>query len=164
MNDAVKKFLAEYPTTVGWLTEIIDLVAKRPRGIHVRDLARELSKSHPNVDAIEQTATRTINNYCGDAKDFKRPQKYNLFERVEPATYRLRTYPQKPNLFELLGIDFVDVTMQGLWKWFADAQRSGLSNEQTLVGFVNYMNTEKGKEIYAAQKKLDEELDGGLAL
>jgi len=54
--------------------------------------------------------------------------------------------------------------MQGLWKWFADAQRSGLSNEQTLVGFVNYMNTEKGKEIYAAQKKLDEELDGGLAL
>ena len=47
MNDAVKKFLAEYPTTVGWLDEIIDLLTKYPRGAHVRTLARELSKSHP---------------------------------------------------------------------------------------------------------------------
>ena len=105
MNDAVKKFLAEYPTTIGWLNEIIDLVADYPRGVHVRIIARELSKSHPNVDAVEETVTRTINNFCGDAADFRRPPKYNLFERVEPATYRLRTYPEKPDLFDLLGIE-----------------------------------------------------------
>ena len=71
MNGDVKKFLAEYPTTVGWLNEIIDLLAKYPRGAHVRDLSRELSKSHPTVDAVEQAVTRTINNYCGDARDFQ---------------------------------------------------------------------------------------------
>jgi hypothetical protein len=158
MNDAVKKFLSEYPTTIGWLNEIIDLLLAYPRGAHVRIIARELSKSHPNVDFVEETVTRTINNFCGEAKDFRRPPKYNLFERVEPATYRLRTYPQKPNLFELIGIEFKDATMQGLWKWFANAQGSGTSDEQTLVRFVNYMNSAKGKEMYADQKKLDEEL------
>ena len=163
MNDAVKKFLAEYPTTIGWLNEIIDLLAKYPRGAHVRILARELSKSHPDVDAVEQAVTRAINNYCGDARDFKRSPKYNLFERVEPATYRLRTYPQKPNLFELLGIEFKDATTQRLWKWFADnarKKRNDLSDEQTLALFVNYMNSDKGKEMYADQKRTDEELQG----
>jgi hypothetical protein len=158
MNDAVKKFLAEYPTTVGWLDEIIDLVMEYPRGVHVRTIAHELSKSHPNVKAVEQTVTRAINNFCSDAKGFKRPPKYNLFKRVEPATYRLRTYAEKPNLFELLGIEFKDATMQGLWKWFANAQRSDLSDEQTLTRFVNYMNSAKGKEMYADHKKLDDEL------
>jgi hypothetical protein len=84
-------------------------------------------------------------------------------ERVEPATYGLRTHPQKPNLFELLGVEFEDATMQGLWKWYADALRKksgGLSDEEILVRFVNYMNSDKGKEMYADQKKLDEELQG----
>jgi hypothetical protein len=166
MNDAVEKFLAEYPTTVGWLNEIIDLSADYPRGAHVRTFARELSKSHPNVDAVEQTVTRTINNFCGDAADFSRPPEYNLFERVEPASYRLRTYPQKPDhLFDLLGIEFEDEVMQQVWKWYANAvrkKRSDLSNEQTLALFVNYMNSDKGKEMYADQKKLDEQLRGQL--
>ena len=135
MNDAVKRFLAEYPTTVGWLDEIIDLLARYPRGAHVRTLARDLSKSDPNVDAVEQAVTRAINNYCGDARDLKRSPKYNLFERVEPATYRLRTYPQKPDLFDLLGIEFKDATMQQVWKWFTDAQRSDLTSEDALIRF-----------------------------
>jgi hypothetical protein len=107
--------------------------------------------------------TRTINNFCGDAADFRRPPKYNLFERVAPATYRLRTCPQKPNLFELLGIQFEDATMQWVWKWFANAarkKRSDLSDEQTLLRFVNFWNSGDGKEMYAAQKRLDEELQG----
>ena len=158
MNDAVKKFLAEYPTTVGWLDEIIDLLAKYPRGAHVSILARELSKSHPDVDAVEQAVTRAINNYCGAARDFKRSPKYNLFERVEPATYRLRTYPEKPDLFDLLGIEFKDATMQQVWKWFTDAQRSDLSSEDALIRFVNFWNSGEGKEMYADQKKIDDEL------
>jgi hypothetical protein len=159
MNGDVKKFLTEHPTTMGWLNEIIDLLAKYPRGAHVRILARELSKSHPDVDAVEQAVTRAINNYCGDAMDFKRSPKYNLFERVEPATYRLRTYPQKPDLFDLLGIEFKDATMQRVWKWFTDVQRSDLSSEDALIRFVNQWNSGEGKEIYADQKKLDDELE-----
>jgi hypothetical protein len=165
MNDAVKKFLAEYPTTVGWLSEIIDVVIEYRRGVHVRIIARELSKSHPNVEAVEETVTRTINDYCGDAADFRRPPKYNLFERVEPATYRLRTYPEKPNLFELIGIEFKDATMQGLWKWVANTLRKkggGLSDEEILVRLVTYMNSDDGKKMYAERKKLDEELQGQL--
>jgi hypothetical protein len=162
MNDAVKKFLAEYPTTVGWLDEIIDLVIAYPRGVHVDTIARELSKSHPNVKAVKETVTRAINNYCGDANDFKRRlkrlPKHNLFERVEPATYRLRTYPEKPNLFELLGIEFEDEVMQRVWKWFA--KRSDLSDEQTLTRFVSYMTSAKGKQMYADHKKLDDDLQG----
>ena len=158
MNGDVKKFLTEHPTTMGWLNEIIDLLAKYPRGAHVRILACELSKSHPNVDAVEQAVTRAINNYCGDARDFKRPPKYNLFARVEPATYRLRTYPKKPDLFDLLGIEFKDATMQQVWKWFTDAQRSDLSSEDALIRFVNFWNSGKCKEMYADQKKLDDEL------
>jgi hypothetical protein len=76
MNDAVKKFLAEHPTTVGWLGEIIDVLVEYPRGVHVKTIARELSKSHPNVEAVEQTVTRAIDDYCGDAMDFRKPQKY----------------------------------------------------------------------------------------
>ena len=154
MNDDVERFLAEYPTTVGWLDEIIDLLSKYPRGAHVRSLARELSKFHPDVDAVEQAVTRAINNYCGDARDFKRSTQYNLFERVEPATYRLRTYPQKPDLFDLLGIEFKDETMQRVWKWFTDVQRSDLSNEQALMLFVNYWNSGEGRDIYVDQKEL----------
>jgi hypothetical protein len=165
MNVAVEKFLEEYPTTVRWLNEIIDLSVDYQRGAHVRIIARELSKSHPHVERVEETVTRTINNYCGDARDFKRPPKYNLFERVEPATYRLRTYPQKPNLIELVGIEFEDATMQNVWTWFADAarkKRGGLSDEQTLTLFVNYMNSDSGKEMYAEQKKIDDQLRGQL--
>jgi hypothetical protein len=164
MNDAVKEFLAEYPTTFEWLSEIIDLLVHYPRGAHVKTLARELSKSHLNVGAVEETVTRTINNFCGDAEDFSRSPEYNLFERVEPATYRLRTYPQKPDhLFDLLGIEFEDEVMQQVWKWYADAvrkKRKDLSNEQTLAHFVNYMNSDSGKEMYALQKKIGEELPG----
>ena len=163
MNDAVKNLLAEYPTTVRWLNEIVDLLVGYPQGAHIRTLARELSKSHRNVAAIEETVTRTVNNFCGDAADFKRPPKYDLFERVAPATYRLRTYPQKPNLFELLGIEFEDAAMQRVWKLFAKAVRkksSDLSDEQTLLIFTNFWNSGKGKEMYADQKKLDEELQG----
>jgi hypothetical protein len=102
--------------------------------------------------------SRAINNYCGDARDFKRSPKYNLFERVEPATYRLRTYPQKPDLFDLLGIEFKDATMQQVWKWFTDAQRSDVSSEDALIRFVSFWNSGEGKEIYADQKKIDDEL------
>jgi hypothetical protein len=161
MNDAVEKFLEQYPTTERWLNEIIDLLVQYRGCAHVRDLARELSKSHPDVVAIEETVTRTLNNFCSDAADFRRPPKYNLFERIEPATYRLRTYPQKPNLFELLGIEFKDEVMQRVWKWYANAvrkKRRDLSSEQTLMLFVNYWNSGEGKKMYAAQKKLDEEL------
>jgi hypothetical protein len=150
MNDAVKKFLTEYPTTVRWLNEIIDLLVAYPRGAHIKTLARELSKSHPDVAAVEETVTRTINNFCGDAADFRRPAKYNLFERVAPATYRLRTNPQKPNLFELLDIDFEDATMQRVWKWFANAarkKRNHLSDEQTLLSFVNFWNRQGQRDV-----------------
>jgi hypothetical protein len=163
MNDTVIKFLAEYPTTVGWLNQIIDLLVEYPRGAHIKTLARELSKSHGNVAAVEETVTRTINNFCGDAADFRRPPKYNLFERVALATYQLRTCPQKPNLFELLGIEFEDATMQRVRKWFANAarkKRGDLSDEQTLLSFVNFWNSGDGKEMYAAEKRLVEELQG----
>ena len=37
-------------------------------------------------------------------------------------------------------------------------KRSDLSNEETLTLFVNFWNSGEGKEMYADQKKIDDEL------
>ena len=67
-------------------------------------------------------------------------------------TRKSRTYST------LLGIDFKDATMQQVWKWFTDAQRSDLSSEDALTRFVNFWNSGEGKEMYADQKKIDDKL------
>jgi hypothetical protein len=153
MHDDVERFLEEYPTKIPWLNEIIEVLVQYGGRAHVRTIARKLAKSHHNVVAIEETVTRTINDYCGDAADFRRPPKFNLFERVERATYQLRTYPLRPNLVDPKGVEFKDARMQQLWKWYAELvhkKRSDLGIEQTLMLFVNYWNSGIGKEMYAA--------------
>lgn len=107
MTDPVSEFLVTHRTTAKWLDDIIDVLLDQPRGTaHVGVLADKLWRSEKrDVASIEQTITRSINNFCSDAADFNKTPAHDLFQRVEPGTYRLRSFPEKPNnIYELTAI------------------------------------------------------------
>jgi hypothetical protein len=79
MEDSVRMFLDEHRTTSRWLDDIIDVLLKMRGSAHVNAIARELSKSYRrDIDTVEQTVTRRINDFCSDAADFRKPKKYDL--------------------------------------------------------------------------------------
>ena len=134
-------FLIHHPLRSSRLDEIVDAFRRRISGTaHVRDLVLELWGDQ-DVDSIEPAITRQIDDYCSNAPDFNRPKAYDLFERVAPATYRLRCYPNKPDLLELFPIHFEETTMQSSWLLFASKAREDncwklASNWQKLSAFV----------------------------
>jgi len=100
MIDPVSEFLVTYPTTAKWLDDIINALLHEPRGTaHVHKLAHQLWRSEKrDVPSIEETITRRVNDFCSDAADFSKSPAHDLFQRVEPATYRLRSFPEKPDI------------------------------------------------------------------
>ena len=137
-------FLIHHPLRSSRLDEIVDALRRRISGTaHVRDLALELWGDH-DVDSIEQAITRQIEDYCSNALDFNKPKAYDLFERVAPAIYRLRCYPNKPDLLELFHIHFEEPAMQSSWLLFAAKAREDqcwklASNWQKLSAFATKM-------------------------
>jgi hypothetical protein len=160
MEDSVRMFLDEHRTTSRWLDDIIDVLLKMRGSAHVNAIARELSKSYRrDIDTVEQTVTRRINDFCSDAADFRKPKKYDLFERIEPATYRLRAYPTKPNIIELIRIEFDDATMQDMWRLFSDLAHKkdqekwkAANNERKLAAYVKWMSRENIYTMYKRRK------------
>ena len=121
MTDPVSEFLVNHPTRAKWLDDIIDVFLHEPRGTaHVRTLARKLWQNEKrDIRTIEPTITRRINDFCSDAPDFNKSPAYDLFERVDKATWRLRSYPVKPdNIYELTTIHFDERAMQDMWEIF----------------------------------------------
>jgi hypothetical protein len=148
MDEKVREFLDQHHLTTRWLDDIIDVVMRFRGTAHVRTIARELSKSYGrDIDTPDETVTRRINDFCSNAPDFDKSPKYDLFERVEPATYRPRSYPTRPNIIELEQIKFEDVLMQDMWRWFVkecekknQKAYAAASNEKKLTAFVNCMS------------------------
>jgi hypothetical protein len=128
---------------------------------HVNTIARELSKSYVrDINSIMETITRRINDFCSNAADFKKEKTHDLFERIAPATYRLRAYPEKPNILELIRIEFEDTTLQNMWKEFDEQMRArpewrSVKNEKKLIAFSRYMS--KMQEEYRIRKSFSEE-------
>jgi hypothetical protein len=123
MMDPVAEFLVTHPTTAKWLDDIIDALLDQPRGTaHVDVLAHKLGRSGKrDKSSIKQIITRRINDFCGEAADFDKSPAHNLFQRVEPNTFRLRSFPKKPNnIYELTAIRFDDhdQAMQYMWELF----------------------------------------------
>lgn len=112
--------LRELPLQRSWVDDIVEVLLHRPNGTaDVSTIANEIMKMNREVRATpEQTITRAINNYCGDANDLSRNPRYDIFERIAPNTYRLRTYPQAPDLIEIQNIRFNDEVYQEIWKTF----------------------------------------------
>jgi hypothetical protein len=160
MDEKVRVFLDQHRTASRWLDDIIDVFMRFSGKAHVHTIAHELSKSYGrDIDTVEETVTRRINDFCSDAYDFKKGKEYDLFERVEPATYRLRRYPEKPNIIELIRIEFDDPAMQDMWRWFGEGARkkdlknwSAASNERKLTWFVNWMSKPEVNQIYQKRK------------
>ena len=127
-DDAVARFLDEHPTTARWLDDIVDVLVTSYRGsAHVRDIAHALSRlRHRDINSLEETITRRINDFCSDAADFKKSARYDLFQRVAPATYRLRSFPHKPDVYELTSIGFEQPAMELMWGFFARKYREQL--------------------------------------
>ena len=137
-------FLLHHPLRSSRLDEIVDAFRRRISGTaHVRDLVVELWGDH-DIDSMEQATIRQIDDYCSNAADFNRPKAYDLFERVAPKTYRLRCYPNKPDLLELFHIHFEEPAIQSTWLLFAAKAREDrcwklASNWQRLSAFATKM-------------------------
>ncbi len=157
MDDAVRSFLNTHRTTARWLDEIIDVLIERRGTAHVRDVANDLAKSNDarDKDTVEQIVTRRLNDFCSDAADFRKDADHDLFERVEPATYRLRSYPERPNVIELVRIEFDDMAMQSMRDSFRTKyaqQWKQADNTKRLAAFVKWMAREQNHAEYERRK------------
>jgi hypothetical protein len=88
------KLAKTYPS-LPWLDASIEVLLKQPRGTaHVDKIADALKRW--KIKDPKNTIVRTLNTYCSNAADDK-ADKPNLFERVEPNTFRLRSFPERPD-------------------------------------------------------------------
>jgi hypothetical protein len=161
MHDSVREFLTEHPTTGKWLDDIIEVLISRRGTAHVKVIANDLVKSNKtrDKDTAEEIVTRTINDFCSDAADFEKGAAHDLFQRVEPATYRLRAYPERPTLIELMRIEFDDPAMQSMWDWFRQLAKKKhpqswqrANNEKKLSEFVKWMARDQINAEYHKRK------------
>jgi hypothetical protein len=172
MSDTLEVFLAKHPTAARWLDDIIDVLLEEPRGTaHVREIAKILNRQYGrDVDTVEETVTRRVNDFCSNATDFSKDKKFDLFERVEPATYRLRSFPDKPDVIELIAISFDEAALQSVWNTFKDLAAKQLgekwkstSNRKKLEAFAKNLEPgkalaeeyERRKEFYSAQPRIE---------
>ena len=154
-------FLAEFPLKSKWLDDIISvLLCRPPRGVaHVSDIGNELWKER-YVSTMDETITRRINDFCSDAADFQKSKQYDLFERVEPATYRLRSYPNAPETLDLVRIEFEDRWMNDMWKLFVrkaeetdPVKWKSLGNHKRLFNFAkNFLANPFWRKEYLRRK------------
>lgn len=173
MMDPVSEFLVTYPTTAKWLDDIIDALLREPRGTaHVRQLAHQLWQSeNRDIASIEETITRRINDFCSDAADFSKSPAHDLFQRVEPATYHLRSFPVKPDIYELTTTHFNDAAMQDMWETFSTIRKKAVpekwkaaTNRRRLEVFVKWMSDPDQQEWYESRKSFYRDIEGGLEL
>lgn len=108
------------PLHYTWLGDIVDIMIHQPNGVaEVEVIANTMMRTDRYVGAKPQaTITRTINNFCSDAKDTSKKAKFDLFERVAPGTYRLRGWPERPDLIDIENIKFHDPAYQIVWELF----------------------------------------------
>ena len=161
MDDSIRSFLNTHRTAGCWLDDIVDVLMSRRGTAHVRDIARDLAKSNDARDkeTVEQIVTRRLNDFCSNAPDFRKDTAHDLFERVEPATYRLRSYPERPAVIELTRIEFDDVAIQSMWDSFRSFARRDYSqnwqqanNARKLSAFIKWMAREHNRAEYERRK------------
>lgn len=161
MDEPLRSFLNTHGTAARWLDDIIDALIERGGIAHVRDISRDLAKSNDarDKDTVEQIVTRRLNDFCSDAEDFSKDAAHDLFERVEPATYRLRSYPKRPDVIELVRIEFDDMATQSMWDSFRNIanQRHArrwrqASNEKKLLAFIKWMAKDPRRAEYERRK------------
>jgi hypothetical protein len=78
-----------------WLDAAVAVLLKQPGGTaHVDKIADAVKRW--NIRDPKNTLVRTLNTYCSDAADYK-SHRPDLFERVAPNSFRLRSFPDRPD-------------------------------------------------------------------
>ncbi len=124
MSEIAENFLNEHQLK-SWLPQIVDALHDRNGQAHVEDIASSplLSERRRQNHAVRETITRTVNDFCSDAGDLAKDppaagDPRDVFQKVAPATYRLRGFPKKPNVCDLVRIEFDDERMDRTWRMF----------------------------------------------
>lgn len=162
MNEAASGL----PLRQTWLDAIVDVLIFRPDGIaDVDTLANEIMKTDRDTGSNpKETITRRINDYCGDASDYQKQPKHNLFERVGPATYRLRGWPIRPDLLNIQQINFVDAAYSLCFEKFREIAEAKnperfqkMTNRERLVAFAN--NIKPGAPLHSTLQAYKQSLE-----
>ena len=171
MADELDLILATHPLTKDWLGDIVRVLGQRTsRTAHVQEIVRELGRiPERDKDTIEQIITRRINDHCSDAHDFDH-KRAELFEKVKPATFRLKDDIDDSALIEMRRIKFDEPAIDETWKWFSQIakERAGdrwaiLSNKDRLLAFWRNLQTnnavkeemERRRELFSSLPELD---------
>ncbi len=150
------KTISDLPIRQTWLDAIIDVLIRRPDGTaDIKTICNEIMKTGRDTGTYpEETITRCINNFCGDANDRTRKPQYDLFERVGAATYRLRTWPARPDLINVQRIEFDNHSYSRCFEAFriAAEKKYGekfqqMTNRERLEAFVR--NIQPGAPFHA---------------
>lgn len=78
-----------------WLEASIAVLLTQPKGTAHVDKIVDVTKRW-NIKNPKSTIVRTLNTFCSNATDYKE-RNPNLFERVAPNTFRLRSFPNRPD-------------------------------------------------------------------
>jgi hypothetical protein len=129
-----------------WLYDIVEVFRKRPNGVaEIEVVIKALLKTDRDMKSEgESTVTRTINNFCINAADIESKVKHPIFERIEPSTYRLLSYPDTPDVFEIQNIKFNDYVYKKAWEilvfWVKDEPKwKTLTKRKRLEAFAIYL-------------------------
>jgi hypothetical protein len=147
------ELLAALPLKRTWLDDIVDICLHQPDGTaEIEAILLKMMHLDRDIGAVpESTITRTINNYCSDANDYDRVVKHDLFARVGPSRYRLRSYPEKPDLFEIQNVCFTDIGYESTWNLFRNTAKKNpkwenMTRRKRLVAFAR--NIQPGARCY----------------
>lgn len=162
-NEDLYKLL---PLKRTWLDDIVEVFLKRPNGVAEIDaVVTSLLKTDRDMGSEgESTVTRTINNFCINARDSEAKTKHALFERIGPAQYRLLTFPNPPDLLEIQKTEFSDYAYQRVWTLFVERAKKNpkwatLSKRQRLETFArNLKENEKLQNMLKAYEPDDLDL------
>ncbi len=147
MNE--QEYFSLLPLKRTWLEDIVQALLRRPDGIgEVDAIALTIQHGERNVrDNPESTVTRTLNNYCINAADEERKVKHSLFKRIVPATYKLLSYPEKPDLVEIQNIQFTEPGFKQAWDifvywWKSDPDWNTVTKKKKLAIFSRSITEE----------------------
>jgi hypothetical protein len=134
------ELLSTLPLERTWLNAIVDCLLLRPDGeAEVEAIANWIARSGREMtEAPKETITRIINDYCSDAQDTvpRNTQKHDLFGRTDKNTYRLRSYPNSPDLLEIQKVHFTDHWYQVAYKELCEQMKKG-KNRDSWKAFTN---------------------------
>jgi hypothetical protein len=147
MNE--QEYISLLPLKRTWLEDIVQALLRRPYGVgEVDAITLAIQRGERNIrDNLEPTVTRAINNHCINAQDAERKVKHSLFTRIAPATYKLLSYPEIPDLLEIQNIQFTEPGFKQAWDifvywWKSDPNWNVVTKRKKLAFFSRSITDE----------------------